>query len=52
MGSTWEVTAWVHDDIHGWHEASVCATQWLFVAVMAAIKAKRNSGCVRIVWRG
>jgi len=53
MGNKWEVTAWLYDDYLGqWRDEQQCSTEYLLVAIWHMLKAKRNSGCVRLIWRG
>ncbi|AKL88223.1 hypothetical protein GMA3_46 [Gordonia phage GMA3] len=50
MGYKWEVSAWVKENgEYGYKQ--VYFGKYLAAALVAAIKAKKNSGCVKLEWR-
>lgn len=51
MGWTYEVTMWVQGD-EGWYYADAYRGESLISAVIATMKARKKSGCVRFTWRG
>ena len=52
MGWKYEVTQWVrHTDQGPYHWEDVYAGDSLIRAVLAAVRAKRESGCVKLEWR-
>lgn len=51
MGRTYEVTAWVQKDDQ-WQDEYVYRGERLLPAVLAILRARKYSGCVRFAWRG
>lgn len=51
MGWRYEVTMWVHTD-EGWRDEYAYRGESLIAAVIATMKARKQSGCVRLTWRG
>ena len=51
----YEVLQWVrlreHDD-SSFHDKIVYQGNWLGAAIWAMMKAKMDSGCVSLIWRG
>lgn len=59
MGNKWEVTKWVsitNDEDHEfrdcYHYINCYLGNSFFHAITAVFKAKRESKCVKIIWRG
>lgn len=50
MGWTWEVNAWCGSG-SGYEWVQVFAGESLVRALLAARKAKRTAGCVKVEWR-
>ena len=51
MGWTYEVTEWVQIDGE-WRNEYVYRGEWLVNAIIAILRARKRSGCVRFTWRG
>lgn len=50
MGNTWVVVAWVKDG-DGYRDQEVFRGESMWHALLAARRAKKTSGCVRVEWR-
>ena len=51
MGWTYEITAWMKTE-DGYQDVYQYQGESLFAAIMAMLRARKHSKCVRFTWRG